>query len=198
MADAARQVKIKLGVAKRCGGASRPESSERDLAAPAGAGAGIRAAPRSPLSARPRMSLCSCATPTSSRSAGLTTGCMRLRGGMFRTLKEHDAYEKEIKTQSEKITKMKADNAEFHDIKQQARQQEPARTQAPNSAQCSHKRTAAFSCASAVPRCHTDVPRDTGGGAEGGRGVRGRRKAAIRMRATGPRDRHRRARRGAC
>ena len=40
---------------------------------------------------------------------------------LFRTLKEHDAYEKEIKMQSEKITKMKAEDAEFHDIKQQAR-----------------------------------------------------------------------------
>jgi len=36
-----------------------------------------------------------------------------------RTLKEHDSYGKEIKTQSDKIAKMKSDNADFHDIKQQ-------------------------------------------------------------------------------
>ena len=38
---------------------------------------------------------------------------------MCRTLKEYESYVKEIKTQSEKIAKMKAEKAEFHDVKQQ-------------------------------------------------------------------------------
>jgi hypothetical protein len=35
------------------------------------------------------------------------------------TLKEHDSYGKEIKTQSDKIAKMKSDNVDVHDVKQQ-------------------------------------------------------------------------------
>jgi hypothetical protein len=35
------------------------------------------------------------------------------------TLKEHDSYGKEIKAQSDKIAKMKSDNADVHDVKQQ-------------------------------------------------------------------------------
>jgi hypothetical protein len=38
---------------------------------------------------------------------------------LCRTLKEHESYGKEIKTQSDKITKMKSEDADFHDIKQQ-------------------------------------------------------------------------------
>jgi hypothetical protein len=41
------------------------------------------------------------------------------RGWLRSTLKEHDSYGKEIKAQSDKIAKMKSDNADVHDVKQQ-------------------------------------------------------------------------------
>ena len=51
--------------------------------------------------------------------AVLSAAAHRMRGRLRSTLKEHDSYGKEIKTQSDKIAKMKSDNADFHDIKQQ-------------------------------------------------------------------------------
>lgn len=42
--------------------------------------------------------------------------CIYLSG---RTAKEHASYEQEIVSQTEKIEKMKAENKDFHDIKQQ-------------------------------------------------------------------------------